>query len=110
MYDPLRVGVLAILYALLIWGLAIAPWAVLKNRWLQIGGEISYGIYILQLPVSFAVYGVTKHLLPRVLHNPFVYIVILIVTSYLVFRWVEIPARVAIRRVLTGRRVQLEAV
>jgi peptidoglycan/LPS O-acetylase OafA/YrhL len=109
-YDPMRVGVLTLLYALLLWGLANCQWHWLTNRWMQIGGEISYSIYILQLPVSFVVYGITKHVLPRWLHNPAFYVVVLILTSYCIFRWIEIPARVAIRRVLTGRRVEVEVV
>jgi peptidoglycan/LPS O-acetylase OafA/YrhL len=108
--DPLRVGSLSVLYAVLLWSLASCQWRWLTNRWMQIGGEISYSIYILQLPVSFVVYGITKHVLPRWLHNPVFYIAVLLVTSYCIFRWIEIPARVAIRRVLTGRRVEVEVV
>jgi peptidoglycan/LPS O-acetylase OafA/YrhL len=109
-FGPLRSGFLQLFYAGLIWLLGDVQWAVLNNHAMQMAGEISYSMYILQFPVMFASDDLVGRLFPRAGHISGLYICVLIGLSYVVFRWFEIPARLAIREKLSGRPVPLRAI
>jgi peptidoglycan/LPS O-acetylase OafA/YrhL len=65
-------------------------------------GEISYGIYILQVPVHMAMWQVCEKRWPQLVQDPtlffFSYTVVLIVVSAASYELVENPARKAIKR------------
>jgi peptidoglycan/LPS O-acetylase OafA/YrhL len=107
-------GLLAPLFALLIYGLARGDATISRlpgMATLTQLGEASYGIYILQTPihalcmafVSFAVLGKLA-VADASVHSPlFVagYVGVLIGCSLLCLRWYETPARAAIRRLMS---------
>ena len=49
-------GIMLIPYCFLIWALAQTRSTFLASRPLQIGGEISYGVYILQMPFAHVLF------------------------------------------------------
>ena len=104
---PARGGLLALTYAALIHGLARVQSRFWTNRWLVLAGEISFSIYILQMPVFRSALGVLR----RAHVGPYATVglglIALICASYLAYRFVELPARVAIRRRLTHLPVPL---
>jgi peptidoglycan/LPS O-acetylase OafA/YrhL len=104
-FGTLRTLLLTYTYVLVILGCAELEWPVLTNHAMQMGGEISYGIYILQIAVGIGYFDLQRRLFPALRPLPSVYLVVLIAVAYAVFRWFEVPARLAIRRVLTGRPV-----
>ena len=107
LYAPFRKGLLVIAYAALIYGLASVKRGWLTNRWMVLGGEISYSIYILQMPVIRTVLGVTRRLGMSFYPSTAVVLVVLVGLSFLAYRFIELPARVAIRSRLTHRPVPL---
>lgn len=109
-YWPLRTGLLQLSYAFLIPLLARVQWPVLTNHWMQMAGEISYGIYVLQFPVLFVYDDIMGRLFPHAGHISLLYIAVLICVAYVVFRWVEIPARLIIRQTLSGRPVPVRPI
>ena len=56
-HTVVRNGLLLGPFCLLIWALATTPNRLLASRPLQLGGEISFGVYILQEPVSRVLYS-----------------------------------------------------
>ena len=96
-------GLLVPLFALLILALAEGQTLMAKAlAWapLILLGEASYGIYILQIPVSYVLRSPPP--LQSLVSLSF-YSVVLIVTALLSWRFVEAPLRVQIRRRLLGR-------
>lgn len=91
-------------YAFLLAGLADTEWWILNNRWMQVAGEISYGIYILQGPVLKAGYFIQGRWMPWV-HPEEIQVALIVPVAYVVWRWVEVPLRLFLRRVMTGRVV-----
>lgn len=107
---PLRTLLLTYTYALLLAGLASTDWRILTNHWMQVAGEISYGVYILQVPVLHFANAIARRWLPWVRHPEVIQVVLILPVAYVVFRWFEMPARLLIRRVLTGRPVATRAI
>jgi peptidoglycan/LPS O-acetylase OafA/YrhL len=110
LYAPVRKALLVLTYAALIYGLASVRRGWLTNRWMVLGGEISYSIYILQMPVIRTVLGVTRRLGWGFYLSSATVVVLLIAISWLAYRFVELPARVAIRSRLTRKALRLEAI
>jgi peptidoglycan/LPS O-acetylase OafA/YrhL len=108
--EPARRGLLAMSYASLIYGLASARDGWLTSRWMVLGGEISYSIYILQMPVMRTVLGVTRRLGMGYYGGVAAVLAALIPLSFLAYRFVELPARVAIRNRLSRVPVTLEKI
>jgi peptidoglycan/LPS O-acetylase OafA/YrhL len=54
LYWPLRTGLLQLSYAFFIPLLARVRWPFLSNYWVQMAGEISYGVYVLQFLSYFS--------------------------------------------------------
>ena len=102
---PLRTSLLTLAYTGLLFALATVEWKLLTNRWMQIAGEISYGIYILQMPFFRAWRGLMERLHAHLLTLPIFSITGLIFTAWLTHHYIEMPARVAIRRFLTHQPV-----
>jgi peptidoglycan/LPS O-acetylase OafA/YrhL len=103
---PLRTAALAQSYALVSFGLAPVRARLLTHPLSQLAGEISFGIYILQAPVIRAVSFALRHV--GVLQGPvsvFISVAVLLFTSWLTYRYIEVPARLAIRQALTHKRV-----
>ncbi len=67
-HEVVRNGLLLGPFALLIWTLAYVRSGILASRPLQVGGEISYGVYLLQLPYSHTL-ALFVHHLPARLHQ-----------------------------------------
>ena len=70
-----------------------------NNKRLQYLGEISYGIYILQIPVSILVYG----LIDRTIHTSptisfYIFVTVLICISAITHECIEKPSRALIRK------------
>lgn len=106
---PARSALLTWTFGALIFALAASNSRVLTSRWLQIAGEISYSFYLLQSVVFLPCFKIQRHFVPRI--DPWnswwslLYVPLLTGVSYLAFIWIEIPARLIIRRVLSGRPV-----
>jgi peptidoglycan/LPS O-acetylase OafA/YrhL len=109
-FGPLRTEALQLCYALLILLLADVNWKALVSHPIQMAGEISYGIYVLQFPVLFLYNDVLHRLFPHRAHISILYIAALCLVSWATFRWIEVPARLFIRRKLTGRAVPVRAI
>ncbi len=109
---PLKTLLLSCAYSGLLFALAVTDFAFLRNRWLLLGGEISYSIYLLQ----FIVFHSTGVVLIRGLHmnlQPstivFLAIIPLILVSFCNFHWIEIPARRLLRKWLLPDRTPAAA-
>lgn len=110
-YPLLHNGLLAPLFALLIYGLADGSGALaraLGSSWLVLLGEASYALYILHIPLGLwrdALAGelpALAGLQPLAAATLFVAVAVLV--AVLVLRGFEEPARRAIRAMLDGRR------
>ena len=110
LYAPLRKGLLVMTYAALIYGLASVKRGWLTNRWMVLAGEISFSIYILQMPLIRTILGVTRRLGWGFYPSSSLVVVLLVGISWVAYRFVELPARVAIRRRLTHRPVCMEKI
>ena len=108
--EPARRGLLAMSYGALIYGLASVRHGWLTNRWMVLGGEISYSIYILQMPVMRTVLGVTRRLGLGYYGGVGAAVATLIPLSFLAYRFVELPARLLIRNRLTRTPVAFERI
>jgi peptidoglycan/LPS O-acetylase OafA/YrhL len=109
-FLPLRTLLLTYAFIWVIVELATVAWPILTTHWMQVAGEISYGIYILQFPVGFMVDGLWRRLVSDTI-DPFLpHVLAILIAAYVSFRWFETPARLTIRRVLTGRPVPVRAV
>jgi peptidoglycan/LPS O-acetylase OafA/YrhL len=87
-------GLLAPLYMLFIVAVALQQKSLLNIRSLVYLGDISYGIYILQMPVYFIVSEFNKSILH--IGNVFfflLYVIVLIVVSALCYTFIEKPLR-----------------
>lgn len=85
-------GLLAVPYGILLY--ALAGW---QSRWfghpiLQLGGEISYGIYLLQ----FSVFTKVQRLFPGQQPSVAVLLPLTFLAAYLGYIWIEKPARTLI--------------
>ena len=109
-YLPIQTFLLIIAYAALIDGLAAVQTGWLTSRWMVAGGEISFSIYILQMPVMRAVLAVTRRLGLGYYGGVAAVVVTLVAVSFAAYRYVELPARVAIRRYLTRTPVVLREI
>ncbi len=99
--SSVRDTLLSLSFGFLVYGLANVGWAGLTHPLARLLGEISYGIYILQMPVSWVMRRAGEALVHRDLSvNTPLYIAVLLMVSYLSYRFMETPARVWIRRVL----------
>lgn len=107
---PVRTLLLTYFFVWIIAELANATSPVLTNRWMQVAGEISYGIYILQFPADYLTYHLLIWLRFPANYLLGAYIIGTIALAYVSFRWLETPARLAIRRALTGRPVPVRAI
>ena len=101
---PLRTLLLIYSYGLMIAGLASVQWRWLRNRWVQTAGEISYGMYILQFPVARMVYFCERRVSAALELNVWIFLLVLIPVCYLSFRWFEVPARIALRSMMSRSR------
>jgi peptidoglycan/LPS O-acetylase OafA/YrhL len=107
---PLRTLLLSYTYVWAIVELAEVAWPVLTNHWMQVAGEISYGIYILQFPVGLMTAGVWRRLIPGMTNFVLPSVAAILVAAYVSFRWFETPARLTLRRILTGKPVPVRTV
>jgi hypothetical protein len=87
-------GLLAPLFVLFIVSLAARNNRLLNNKILVYFGEISYSVYILQMPVYLILLEVNKHTL-QLGENKFFYsaVAILLLTSSFCYRFIEQPLR-----------------
>jgi peptidoglycan/LPS O-acetylase OafA/YrhL len=99
---PLKTMLLSYAYTGVIYGFATIERGFFTTRLLLIGGEISYSIYLIQ----FIVLRLSRRLITRILPGSnldsltfvlAIFIPILLVISYLSFRFIEVPARRYIR-------------
>lgn len=107
MQDPpmylssVRDMLLSLSFGAMVYGLADVSWVGLTHPLARLLGEISYGVYILQVPVSWVMRKAGEVSVHQDLsHNTLLYIAVLLVSSYLSYRFFETPARVWIRRIL----------
>jgi peptidoglycan/LPS O-acetylase OafA/YrhL len=77
---------------------------------MQVGGEISYGIYILQSPVALTCAAIYHRLTPAATPSRVLFVVMLTAAAYASFRWYETPMRLMIRRLLSGKPVSTRPV
>ena len=59
-HEVIRNGLMLGPYCLLIWAFAASPSRLLASRPLQIGGEISYGVYLLQIPYAHVLFHLDR--------------------------------------------------
>ena len=64
LFGPMRTEALQLCYTLLILLLSDVNWKVLVSYPMQMAGEISYGIYVLQFPVRFLYDDIVHRLFP----------------------------------------------
>lgn len=107
-FVPIRKGMLVLAYAALTYSLASIRRGFLTNRWMVLAGEISFSIYILQMPVMRAVFAVTRRVQLESHLSIALTLLVLCGVSYLTYRFVELPARLAIRERFTHCVVPLE--
>lgn len=101
-------GLLAPVFVLLIYTVALSskPFIrIFSYQPLHYLGEISYGIYILQIPVSIMVTGVIDRTIqtsPTITF--YIYLITLIITSAITHEMIEKPCRKFIRQFLISRQ------
>jgi peptidoglycan/LPS O-acetylase OafA/YrhL len=103
---PLRTAALAVAFALLTFGLASSRSRILCHPLSQLAGEISFSMYLLQFPVSLCVIAALKKL--HVAYGdifPLTALIALIFISWLSYRFLEVPARLFVRQLLTHKPV-----
>ncbi len=98
-HEVVRNGLMVGPFCLLIWALATTKPGFLASRPLQLGGEISYGVYLLQAPMSHWLYSVLSRIPLGFLHSP-AWIVLVYPFAWLTYLAVEKPGR----NLLLGRR------
>lgn len=91
-HQVVRNGLLVGPYSLLIWALAGWRSRLLSSAPLQLGGEISYGMYILQLPFGHLLNSVREHLHSHALDSAWCMLAIL-PFSFLTYECIEKPCR-----------------
>jgi peptidoglycan/LPS O-acetylase OafA/YrhL len=108
-YINYQDGMLVLLYAPLIIALALNTGkltSLFKKKPLIVLGEISYSIYILQVPVCYWCIIALHHFhLPFKLAGFSIFLCVLILVSYLSYMYVEIPLREMINK-LGSRKLQ----
>ena len=109
-FLPLRTLLLTYAFVWVIVELADVAWPMLTNHWMQVAGEISYGIYILQFPVGLAVDGLWRRWVSSTVEALPLHVLAILVAAYVSYRWFETPTRLTIRRALTGRPVLVRPV
>jgi len=122
-YQAARVidgGIISMIFPVLIIGsLATADISEKKsslfsNRWIILGGEISYAIYILHVPIQSIVYSLfyrsgiflmkSDSLTMKATYLA-ICVFVTLVASYLAWRWIEVPARRYLVRRFSGNAV-----
>jgi peptidoglycan/LPS O-acetylase OafA/YrhL len=99
-------GLIAPLFAVFIAALSIDNsrlTSMLRQAPFVLLGELSYAVYILQIPVSLGVraaFGGERAIAPAMLFA--IYLMALIALSFLVYRYYETPLRSGLRRCLSG--------
>jgi peptidoglycan/LPS O-acetylase OafA/YrhL len=93
-HEVMRNGLLAIPFGWLIYTLAGWRSAWMGSQQLQFGGEISYGIYLLQLPIGFTLAEGFNHLFHKggLVPWPLVFVACLVIPAP-VFLYFEMPMR-----------------
>jgi peptidoglycan/LPS O-acetylase OafA/YrhL len=95
-----------LLFSITIFGLALNTGYISKllskKPFVKLG-EISYGVYILQMSIG-AIWYFAIHfgLMPKRVDNFYYYLISLLIVSYFAFKYVEIPARSYLRKKLVG--------
>jgi peptidoglycan/LPS O-acetylase OafA/YrhL len=112
LFTPLRTALLSYTFALVIVGLAESRLRLLTSHGAQVAGEISYGFYILQFPVLAICGDIQSRTVPGMNFSDdlWVYLPVLTLAAWVSFRWFEIPARLWLRRLLTGRPVAVREI
>ena len=91
-HEVMRNGLMIGPYALLIWALACSRSRLLASPALQLGGEISYGVYLLQMPFSHTLALTLRHLPFGLGHNGF-WICTIFPMAWLTYTYIEKPCR-----------------
>ena len=91
-HEVMRNGLLLGPFALLIWSLAHTRSGLLASRPLQIGGEISYGVYLLQMPYSNTLALFVVHL-PALFHIYPLWLLTIYPSAWLTYTFLEKPCR-----------------
>lgn len=91
-HEIVRNGLMLGPFALLIWALATTHSRVLASRPLQLGGEISYGVYLLQAPLSHWLYSLLSRIPISFLHSS-AWILTVYPVAWLTYTYVEKPCR-----------------
>jgi peptidoglycan/LPS O-acetylase OafA/YrhL len=99
-FEVVRNGLLALPFGWLLYLMAGWRSRIFGSRIMQLAGEISYGVYLLQVPVSLACGVIARHLgLTISVENTLVFLSILPI-AYLFFRFVEKPGRIFLLKLL----------
>lgn len=91
-HEVVRNGLMLGPFSLLIWVLATTRSRFLSSRPLQLGGEISYGVYLLQSPFSHLLYSTLSRIPIGFLHHP-LWILLIYPFAWLTYVTVEKPCR-----------------
>ncbi len=91
-HEVVRNGLTVGPVCLLIWALALTKSRFLASRPLQLGGEISYGVYLLQVPLSHWLYTILSRMPFGFLHSP-AWIVLVYPFAWFTYFTVEKPCR-----------------
>ena len=93
-HEVMRDGLMALPFGILVYAVAgwKSPW--MGSRQLQFGGEVSFGIYLLQVPIGSTLAIAASHLLPKGVSIPwYVNIPACVTIPALVYLFFEVPAR-----------------
>ncbi len=91
-HEVVRNGLMVGPFGLLIWALARSKSRWLASRPLQLGGEISYGVYLLQVPLSHWLYTILSRT-PLALFPSRVWILLVYPFAWFTYLIVEKPCR-----------------
>ncbi len=91
-HEVVRNGLMVGPFCLLIWALATTDSRWLASRPLQLGGEISYGVYLLQVPLSHWMYTILSRIPLASLHNR-MWILLVYPFAWCTYLIVEKPCR-----------------
>jgi peptidoglycan/LPS O-acetylase OafA/YrhL len=100
-------ALLAPVFVVIIYAVALSKRRVIEffaDRRLEYLGEISYGIYILQFPVSILVFGIIDRTMKTSTTTSFyIYLISLIIIASLTYHLIEKPFRMLIRNSLVKK-------